>query len=211
MPLLRKSGGGKVLIMPRFLANKATVFIKNSSITQTSNASNFYNAIETDFTQAGFDTATLQPVANTLEQTVVDTGTGKSGVLTAFLSSLASAPNSVMTVRVTMDGKLTTFVGTLKDASSYLMCLGDFSPWLAATGSQNVGDSSLNDGGFMAPQSRNISMNTPLNTLAKGMLVGMVFKDSMKITIQCDNNLVVGSASHKAAALWLTTIPEGLI
>lgn len=202
-------GGGAVLIMPKFAANDADVGAKAGAATvNVSNVAAFYTALELDHTDMGFDTATLITTGDTTEQTIVDTGTGVSGVLTQILTSALSGAGT-MTVRVTIDGTTTTFVGTIPAATFDVMLVGDFVPWAATTTAAQYG--AINNAGYSVLNDQKFAMLTPKDSATRGLPIGMIFEDSMKVTIQGSVSLRTGSATHKAAAAWLNYIPEGLI
>lgn len=214
MPLLRKSGGGKVLLMPVLAAPAAGVSIgTNPGNENISTEAGFYTAIEVNHTILGFETATLSPVGDTLEQTIVDTGTGKQGVLTSVMSPQSSASPSNMTIRVTADGKETVFTQVIDILNNSVMILGDTLPWAAQTSNTN----SLSYGAgshvsyFTVASAQDTVLVNPFDTLTRGLNVGIVFEDSLKVTVQCDANLRTGSGTHKAFASWLNYIPEGLL
>ena len=214
MPLLRKSGGGKILLMPNLAAPAAGVsIVTNTGNENTSTEAGFYTSIEIDHTIMGFEAATLSPVANTLEQTIVDTGTGKQGVLTSLMSPQSSSGASIMTIRVTADGKETVFTQVMDIANNTVMILGDALPWIAQTSNSNaVGyGTGQHVSYFTVASLQDMVLVTPYDTLTRGLNVGVVFEDSLKVTVQCDANLRAGSTTHKAIAAWLNYIPEGLL
>lgn len=206
-------GGGTPMFMPSFSCRSAGVGIStNSSNENISTEAGFYTAIEADHTTNGFESATLSPVSNTLEQTIVDTGSGKSGILTSVMSPRSSAAASIMTIRVTIDGIETLFTRIIDTAGDHVMILGVSRPWLATSDTlTNAGyNEGLHVGYFTSNPAQSVSLLTPFDSVTLGLNIGMIFKDSLKITVQCDSNLTAGSATHKAIASWLNYIPAGL-
>lgn len=204
-------GGGQERIMPIFTALQSGLKIKDGAgSVKLANSTPFYTTIEADHSAGLFDTATLQPVADQLEQTIVDTGTGKSGVLTQVMGARTSG---TMIIRVYIDGSITEFEHT-PPSSDYVMCVGDFSPWEAtnlATSAVGVG-SRADIGWVLTNSSRLHTMLSPENSAAKGLPIGMVFEDSLKVTFQAVGSAaIIGSTTTKAVAAWLNYIPEGLV
>ncbi len=202
----------KTLIMPNLTSLSSNVSISTNAGNQSvSTWSSFYSAIEVDHTNVGFESATLQPVSNTTEQTILDTGTGKQGVLTSVLSPRSTGV-STMTIRVTIDGDETVFTNSIDLANDSVMILGDTKTWSVPTTNNPVGyNSGAHAGYFTVSSGQDTSLLTPLDTLTLGLDIGMVFEDSLKITVQCDSALTAGSSTHKAIASWLNYIPEGLL
>ena len=204
------SGSAGGMVMPALTALTTALTIKNGAGSiRESDTSGFYMPIEADQSSGFFETATLQPVSNQLEQTIVDTGTGHTGVLTQVVAARTSG---TMTVRIYIDGIVHAFVGE-NPSAAYVTCVGDFAPWLA----QNAAGTPVGFGGVASTgwhttnSTRQHTMLSPEESAAKGLPVGMVFRDSLKVTIQSTGiDVTVGSASHKAVAAWLNYIPKGL-
>lgn len=204
--------GGKSMAMPLLVVPEKTLLtMRDGGSVRHSNLSNFYAAIETDHTKIGYDAATLSNTTGTEEQTIVDTGTGQQGVLTQVLLPSRGA-DGVQTIRVTMDGKVTEFTPEVSptDANAKVM-LGDFMPWAALPSTtSSIGYGSFENKGWGALTEHEFVMLTPNDSLTRSLPVGMIFKDSMKVTIQTTGAFTVGSATNKACAAWLTSIPEGV-
>lgn len=201
-------GSGRNMLMPEYIRHYLDVSIKTGeSSTDNSSTAGFYSKVQTDFSTRLMDTATLQVTADTTEQTIIDTGTGKQGVLTQILSTRLSLAGDI-TIRVTADGILTTFTRGLSDGDNKL-CIGDFANWLSSgTVAQQYGGQ-LNPG-YDTVTNLQSTMLTPEDSASKGLPFGIVFEDSLKVTIQGSVSLLAGSSTHKAVAAWLTYIPEGL-
>lgn len=209
--IVGKTTAAAQMLMPQYVVDNLDLNAKTAIGTvAAANTAAFFTAVELDFTPIGFDTATLSPVADTTEQTIVDTGTGVSGVLTQILSPNILA-GGVMTIRVTIDGVVTTFTATLADANVTVLCVGDFETWRASAATGGTGHGGNGNAGYASATLQAMTMITPRDSLSKGLPSGMVFEDSMKVTVQGDLNLRAGSASHKAAVAWLTAIPEGFV
>lgn len=206
------AGGVAQILMPQYVQDGAQLQTKTATGTATtSNIPLFYTNLELDFTSHGFDTATLAPVSDTLEQTIVDTGTGVEGVVTQIITGGIAAAGSMMTVRVTIDGTVTTFTAVLPVINVDILCIGDFVPWVGSTSSVSVAYGGGNNVAYPADLSFfENTMLSPRDSLTRGLPHGMVFKDSMKVTVQGSTNLRGGSTTHKAVVAWLTAIPEGL-
>ena len=206
-------GGGKALMMPITVVPLETqLWAKVENSAQNATNSTFYTRIGADHTLQGFDTATLDNTTGTEKQTIVDTGTGKEGVLTGVLLPAITAAGT-QTITVTIDGSVTTFTPDLSPTSTTnRVLLGDFVPWKATTTTstgQNYG--SADNGGYGTSANQEITFITPIDSLARGLPIGMVFEDSMKVEIETTGAIEVGSATNKAVAVWLTSIPEGLL
>ena len=205
-------GGGGGMIMPIFSNPVATgaLSIRGTSGVSLSNSTSFYTDIEASHDFAFYDTATLVPSANQLEQTIIDTGAGAKGVLTAIISGRSAG---TVTTRVYIDGEVTTFVA-FPQSSSFAMLIGDFLNGTAQSVAENAtSPASAFDKGFViAEGSVNHVMLSPDTSASRGLPIGMVFEDSLKVTIQAtSSNMVTGTATSKAVATWLTYIPEGVL
>ena len=206
-------GGGKVLTMPKAVASKPNLNIKSGTTERNMGESLFYVSIEGDHSDLGFEAATWQPTSDTLEQTVIDTGTGFSGVLTQVLSPRITVTASDVTIRVYIDGgDAVEFVQSLPLANNSALAIGGLMPWLGTNSTAvNTGYGSGSDVGYYTSTSK-LYFSTPFNTLVDGMLHGMIFKDSLKVTVQSSAApFQAGSSTHKAVATWLNYIPEGLV
>jgi len=203
-------GGGAAMLMPEKTQDALTVWLKDGASARTSTTTQFYTALENDLSELLFEAATLQVISNTDEQEIFDTGTGKSGVLTQVISPRLTATGDV-TIRVYVDGALKhTFIRTLLQANTSVLCIGDFANWIAsnASVSQYGGD---DNAGYAIHSAQGITMLSPQDTAAKGLPFGIVFEDRLQVSVQGSVNLTAGSTTHKAAAAWLTYIPEGVL
>jgi len=207
-------GGGISMFMPiRVLPESGNIFARIGASVNASNSSNFYTGVETDHTLTGFDAATLSHTTGTEEQTIVDTGTGKQGVLTIVLLPNISSVGT-QTIRVTIDGEVFTFTPDISPSStSNKVSLGDFLTWKAqtsATAAVGIGTDANEGWGLLTDQK--YTMATPDDSLMRGLPIGMIFKDSLKVTMQITGGAYdATSTTNKALAAWLTSIPEGLI
>lgn len=198
------SGGGS-LIFPTLAVSQQRLFMKNSTTAiHAANSATFYTSAIAS-TSSTFETATLEPVADTLEQTIIDTGTGKEGIVTQILTPLL-ASGAAVTIRVTLDGEVTTLTFTTGGGGA-VVCFGDFLNY-SPSGTLGVGVGGTTDAAFSSI--REIYLPTPEDTISRGVNVGLVFEDSLKITIQSDIALIVGSSTNKAYAAWLNYLPEGV-
>jgi len=199
--------GSSGLIMPQYVATAALVKLKDGSGTaHASNATGFYTAVERTHTDASFDTATLSVVADTNEQTIVDTS--GSGVLTQIKSSTITAGAGTVTIRATIDGTVKTFTAVLTNGGADILCIGGYEAWVTIT-SVSLSNAGIGDVGYAALAGQEICMLGPRQTIAKGG-VGIAFSTSLKVTIQADSALDVGSATNKASVSWYTSKPEGV-
>ena len=208
---IKVGGKGKGMIMPMTTIFEEALHIVNGGSTTDSSTALFYTRMEDNHDNGFYDAATLQPVANQLEQTIVDTGTGQAGVLTQVVSGKTASND--MVVRVYIDGKTHTFTYDALSSTS-MLCLGDFAPWEPTiTPSTSVGIGSVADFGWVTVSaSRGFTMLSPEQSAQKGLPIGMVFEDSLKVTIQAvGGNMTVGSTTSKALAAWLTYIPKGTL
>ena len=202
-------GGDSNMIMPVMTLKASRVEIKDDTLGKVSSTSStFYTALQLDHTDVLYDVATLQTVSNTLEQEITDTGTGNNGILTQVLTSKITVIGDV-TIRVYIDDKpAVEFTHRLSVANDYVMCVGDFTTW--PVNIEGSGAGILSSNGYGSSAGNVSGMLTPLDTLASGLKTGMVFEDRLRVTIQGEFALTTGSTSHKAAAAWLTYIPEGV-
>lgn len=198
------SGGSGLILPQRTLAVSAMTVKTAKGTREFLNAAPAYTAIEQDFSRFGFITATMSPVADTTEQTIIDV-TGEAGVLTQVISPTISTANSDMIIKVTVDGVDKEFTGKLVTSGTDVLTLGGFRTWEAATASEaNYGQQ--NDGGYNTGQLS--ALLTPPQAIELGM--GIPYETSIKVTVQGSDNLTAGSATHKAVACRFLTIPEGL-
>jgi hypothetical protein len=195
---------GARLIMPQVTNAQVSISIKTATgIAATLGVAGSYTAIETDHTPVGYDTATLSQAADTTEQTIVDLS--GSGVLTNVVSPPITAGGSTMTIRVTIDGTVTTFTDVLVTAASSVLMLGGYIHRATNT-VEGTSYTGLADAGYGA---QTLTMLTPNQVIERGG-IGMVFKASLKVTVQGSTALTAGSASNKAIACFSLTVPEGL-
>lgn len=207
-------GGGKALIMPIYTCRAVGISLSANALQGAlSTDAVFYTDLEIDHSLAGFETATLQNVSDNNEQTIIDTGTGKQGILTQSMSPrLGGAGTGIVTIRVTIDGKTTEF-SSAHTLSDQVTVIGGIVPWLAQTSSSlEVGYNSGSHVGYYTNGSNQaFSILTPLDMVLMGLTIGMVFEDSLKVTVQVSGTpFLAGSSTHKAMAAWLNYIPEGL-
>lgn len=199
-----KAGGGKSLSMPTFKFSEASIKIKTSNnASEPSNGAAFYTEIEAvNLEDFGIEVVTFLPVANSLEQTIIDI-TGQTGILTNAMSPKLTATTGNMTIRVTADGTLHTFVGFLDSTffGSFKLVVGDMVLYDAGTTlSDGSGIISAKDSGWRDANTPMFMVN-PSQVVSRG-LFGIPFKTSLKVTFQGASNVVVGSASHKAMVAW---------
>lgn len=199
------SSVGASLIMPQTTNTKAQINIKTSlGAASNANTSNFYSIVETAHSAFGYEIVTLSQAANNTEQTILDIT--DSGVLTNILSPTINSNGAIMTVRVTIDGSVTTFTDVLVTVGSSALLIGGFIN-LATDNNNGTSYGGLGDAGYGAP--KHIMLN-PVQIVEKGG-IGMVFKNSLKVTIQGSASLNVGSSTNKAVVGYTTSIPHGLV
>jgi hypothetical protein len=176
-----------------------------------STSSNFYSNLEIDLTKYGMEIATLANTTGTEEQTILDTGTGKSGVLTQILCPAITSAG-VITVRVTVDGIEKSFITTENiTTTNEKFFIGDSLPFDTSTTAGNgTGYGSGLAVSYGTALGRELLFLSPLDSLSRGLPIGMVFRDSLKVTIQTTGAFEVGSATNKAVASFLNFLPEGL-
>jgi len=197
------------MIMPQFTAEHHLVFLKAGlSVSHQSNSANFFGQLQNNWSQYGFETAAHPQSANTLEQTIVETGAGHEGVLAHVMCGGLSGTGDI-TIRVTADGEVHTFL-VEGITNSRRFCIGDFVQFSPSTDSNlSTGEFSAFDAGYQT--TRPLGMVTPNDTASKGMKIGIPFEDSLKVTMQGSVNFNVGSSSNKSVAVWLTHIPQGVL
>ena len=203
---------GKVLFMPTGIYKQGSISIKTAaSGASTFSVATTYTRLESaDMHRHGWDSATLQPVANALEQTIMSL-TSQSGVLTTVIAPMINGTNGTMTVKVTADGKLHTFTALLPndDSTLYRLTLGATIGSAPATGLQEgAGAGQQKDAGFI-DNNATATIPTPSQSLSLGDF-GIPFNDSLVVTFQGSSAVTVGSASSKAVAIWNKVKPSGL-
>lgn len=200
-----RGGGG--LTMPSFNALSIDVFIKTDNATQfSSSVAGFWTAMAASFTSKEFETNVLSAAANTDEQTIVDVVSG-SGVLTTVISPELSG-TGIMTIRVTIDGVVTTFTSKSM-ATGRRFCIGSFDGQAGSVGSTaGSGMGSFVDKGYNVTRETIMAL-TPPQALMLGVS-GMPFKSSLKVTIQGSVNITGTAELLKATANYTLSTPEGL-
>ena len=194
------SGGG--LIMPELSVEDVDLTMKSDvAVTPNSALAAFWTAFDLDYTIFGWTTASLNPVSNTTEQTIVDT-TGQ-GVLTHVVGSALGA-SGFLTIRITIDGVLKTFISpTIPDEQRFI--LGHFMGWAAASSTVNLGGGQ--DKGYNTTPK--IAMITPNQAITENR-IGMIFKTSLKVTVQGSVNISSFAETKKSGVAYTLLIPEGL-
>lgn len=206
MALLSSIAGGtsRGLIMPEVVSG---LYIKTNDTTfSTSGVTSFWTAVDESKTPFGWESVSLTATADTTEQTIVDFS--GAGVLTHIIPAELSA-SGTMTVRVTADGTLTTFVSnTITDTIRYL--IGSF-PLFSATGTagDGAGIGSAQDAGYVTASTPRALLTTSPQAIQEGG-VGIVFNTSLKVTIQGSVNISASSFRGNAAVCYTNYIPEGL-
>ena len=165
----------------------------------------FWVAIDLVNTPRGFETTRLTCAADQLEQTIVDIS--GSGVLTHVVCPELSG-SGTMTVRVTIDGAVKTFISeTISTGNRF--CIGH----IFGFGAEGVAG---NGGGFGGAKDSGFSLikteallPTPLQTLSYGG-VGMTFRTGLKVTIQGSANISATAYLEDSCANYSLFIPEGL-
>lgn len=193
--------------MPATTNDSNTILVKDGSASAVdSSVAGFWTAIDKVHTPYGWESVSKTTLADTTEQTIVDIS-GQAGVLTHVLGPGLSA-TGILTIRVTADGTLTTFISETLGAANRRFCIGHFPGWLATgSTSTHTGIGSRNDAGYSIV-SQGAMITTALQAL-KEALVGITFKTSLKVTVQGSVNLAAGD-NGKAAAIHSLFLPKGL-
>ena len=164
----------------------------------------FWTDIDISHTPNGYESVRLAAAANTDEQTIVDT-TGE-GVLTSVIAPSPSA-SGVMTIRVTADGRTTTFTSATHSANDRFI-VGNFKGWRAVTGASTTASlGGASDFGYAVQSS--YYMPTPPVSIMDAP-IGIKFLKSLKVTIQCSVNVTATANLLNCCACYTTSIPEGL-
>jgi len=199
------STGG--LTMPAYtVKSSAGLSLKSATGTVVdATAAGFWTAVDLTHTPQGWESVKLAAAAATTEQTILDIT--DVGVLTQVVAPELSG-SGTMTIRVTADGTLTTYISeTIGTGSRF--CIGSF---LGARPTSVAGDgagiSSENDAGFDATGDQ-VTLLTPLQALQAGG-VGIKFKTSLKVTIQGSVNITGTAEKLNGCANHSLSIPEGL-
>ncbi len=200
-------GGSGNLIFPSS-APLATsdIYIKTAfGSRETSDAAAFWTAIDLSHTPLGWESVSLSAAANTTEQTIVDT-TGV-GVLTHVMAPVLSG-SGTMTIRVTADGEVTTFLSETIGATARFLA-GDFKGWASTiTAAEAIGIGSQKDSGYDV-SSVVTTMTTPTQAVTDSR-IGIKFESTLKVTIQGSVNITGTAEQLKAAACYTLSIPKGL-
>jgi hypothetical protein len=198
------TGGGLVMQGITALA-VADVNMKDTAGSITSaDLAGFWTAIDVTHTPLGWESVKLAAAADTTEQTIVDT-TGE-GVLTHVLAPELGS-NGTMTIRVTRDGEVLTFISETIGNSARFM-IGDFRGYLANSGSGGVGVGAVTDDGY-AIASQSALMTTPIQAITSSNN-GIKFTNTLKVTIQGSVNITAVADRLNAAACYTLALPEGL-
>lgn len=201
------SSGGGGLIMPQGAGIvTASIRMKTAQATETSaDQAAFWAAIDVSHTPAGYESTKLAAAANTTEQTILDIT--DAGVLTQVIAPELSGAGT-MTVRVTVDGTLSTFVSeTLATGQRFFV--GHLEMYAGeASAANGIGIGSNNDEGWGIVADRQL-IPTPLQTLSIGT-IGMAFTTSLKVTIQPSVNPTGTANKLNACACYALTVPVGV-
>lgn len=197
-------GGG--LIMPTFTSvasNSLTLKSAAGTLAQDNTAA-FWTAVDLSHTAQGWESVKLAAAADTTEQTILNIS--DKGILTQVVAPKLSGAGT-MTIRVTADGVVTTYVSETIDGDARF-CIGHVLGYSAETSAANgQGIGSANDDGFSVTPFA--LLPTPLQTLAEGN-IGIKFDTSLKVTIQGSVN-ITGTALHlNGCANHSLFVPEGL-
>ena len=202
------SSSGAGLYMPISATIKAAAIeMKTAAATAAlANASGFWTAVDLTHTPMEYETVKLAASADTTEQEIVNFS--GAGVLTHVL---APSPGSsgVMTIRVTADGTVHTFVSqTHADQSRF--CLGSFVSGAAETStSGTVGIGSRLDAGFSITAEK-VSLPTPTASLSY-FNTGIVYESTLIVSIQCSVNVSATAERLNAYVGHTLGIPTGLV
>lgn len=185
-------------------ANNISIKTTTSAIA-VANSALFWLAIDLSHTALGWESFKLTAAASTAEQTITDIT--DSGVLTHVLCPQMSGAGT-MTIRITADGALTTFVSeTLTSTSRFVG--GDFRGWIGdGTPGNAIGIGSGNDAGYGNATAPYI-MTTPPQTLSDSK-IGIVYTSSLKVTIQASVNISAVANENNAAVCHSLSTPRGL-
>lgn len=206
------TGGGSSgrMFMPKFGMVSSVIVKSGVGSAYTTLVSDFYETIETQ-NQREVGTTTYLNDATTDEQVILDTGTGKSGVLTHVITPKTGFSGGLVTIKVTLDG--VDYLFEEQQTGSNRLAIGDLAPWSPITSNstpQSVGVGEYRDGGYFTTPTSGYYMCTPIACINRGLPIGLVYTDSLKISVQCDGGFLAGSTNNKAVACWLDYLPEGL-
>lgn len=202
------AGAKHSMIMPQVASLSGNVSISTGQgTTELASAAAFYSQFETVDSNIGYDATAFTPASGTSEQTMLDTGTGQTGVLTVVKS--ASVASGGITIRVTADGVEHVFVQGAAIANGTVLIAGDFATWLTQTGATSAVGYGSNPNTGYAVAVQDLTLLSPIDSASKGLPIGIVFRDSLVITIQATDAFNTTS-SERACAAWLTNIPDGV-
>lgn len=191
------------LVMPSTTSvGSSNITLKNAGASSNASLAAFWTAIDLSHTAQGWESVKLAAAADTTEQTIVDVS--GLGVLTHVVSPELSG-SGVITIRVTTDGEVNTFVSPTI-ATGARFCIGDFKGWEAGTTATGLGGS--DDDGYSNTTARHL-MTTPEQAL-NNAAVGMKFSSSLKVTVQGSVNITGTALLLNGCANYNLTIPEGL-
>lgn len=197
------SGAGLVMQQQQVPLQDISIKTETTSISRDDSPL-FWSQLNLSQSDKGFETPVLTVIADTSEQEIVNVS--GEGVLTNVISPLPGS-SGVVTVRITIDGTVSTFVATTSSVSR--LVLGPLYGSDGETGQTNgAGIGSANDAGF-ATSAKQLLL-TPNQVISNLHGTGMKFTQSLKVTVQCDVAFSATSESNESAALYITSIPEGL-
>lgn len=200
-----KSGGGLIMPSSSYISISAIGLKSAAGTLSFADASGFWTAIDLSHTPLNYETVKLAASADTTEQTILDIT--DSGVLTHVIAPALSG-SGTMTIRVTVDGTVKTFVSQTMAAGGRF-CLGAFIPGSGQTStSGTVGWGSNVDAGFSITAEK-VLLPTPNEALSLTN-AGLVFKTSLKVTIQGSVNITATAEQLNGCANYSLLIPEGL-
>ena len=204
------SGGDvvKKLSFPSFSQHPSS-FLQlkvSNAVVAASDAGAFWTSLAASHTWKGYEVATFTCVANTTEQTIVDVTS--AGVLTSIISPVIGGGGTI-TLRITIDGVVTTLVSPSLISTDRFLA-GAFGGHEATLGSTTpVAIGARVDSGF-DQVTTNYFIPTPPQAAVE-FDVGMVFKESLKVTVQGSVNLIGVAELNKGCVSYLASIPEGLV
>jgi len=199
----------KKLIMPRVtIRGSASLYMKQAPATLiTSDLAGFWTALGLSHTFLGYESNVKSAAADTTEQTIIDVT--DTGVLTGVVCPELSGAGT-MTIRVTIDGLVTTFISETLAAGDRF-CIGAFiGHRTQSNANNNTGLGGSSDGGFSVTTIQTLhALITPIQAMELAV-VGMKFNTACKVTFQGSVNITGTAELLKAGTCYSLFIPEGV-
>ena len=198
-------GSGKIqMSFPRTVIEDTCLNLEGANVAvYDSTDSSFWSTIET---KVGDDWtgAYITSLADNSEQTIVDIQ--GSGILANVITACPSVADSTFTVKITIDGQEKTFTSNLVGENNRFV-LGHLNYHRTTESNSRAKNTGKKFGNSWSNGDHRILV-TPDQAVTDSRK-GIKFDSSLKVTVQCDNNIVTSNFLNRAGVTYLTYIPEG--